>query len=72
MCDYFRKMPSYKVHKAHRTDSDPFFFKVADRLDWDRNMIACVLCEFFCSFFLIVSFLALLLRLNFSVRRTFN
>ncbi|KAI6174419.1 Major intrinsic protein domain containing protein [Aphelenchoides besseyi] len=40
------------LHKAHRTDSYPLLYRIADRFEWDKNLVACVLCELVCSFFL--------------------
>ncbi|KAI6190945.1 hypothetical protein M3Y97_00173700 [Aphelenchoides bicaudatus] len=40
------------LHKAHRVDSMPWLYRLTDRLNFERNLVACVLCEMFCSFFL--------------------
>lgn len=51
--------PKYKV---------PIIMRLTDKLNIERHLVACVICEFFCSFFLMVSTVEIV-RVRFRLNR---
>lgn len=49
----------------------PLIFRLTDRLRLDRHLVACVMCEFFCSWFFMVSQWVLGFFRSFYTCRTF-